>query len=46
MGISLLIKHILDHMNLIRNLVDIVVQKVIVCLICEVRTVKVCITFC
>ena len=35
------LSYILEHMDLKRNWVDIEVEKVSVCVICEVRTVKV-----
>ena len=38
--------NILKHMDLMRNWVDIAVEKVSVCVICAVRTVKVWVTSC
>ena len=37
---------VLEHIDLMRNWVDIEVEKVSVCVICVVRTVKVWVTFC
>ena len=39
------LNYVLEHVDLIRNWVDIEVEKVSVCVICAVRTVKVWITF-
>ena len=41
------LNYVLEHMDLMRNWVDIEVEKVLsVCVICAMRTVKVCVTFC
>ena len=40
------LRYVLEHMDLMRNWVDIEVEMVSVCVICAVRTVKVWITFC
>ena len=41
------LNYVLEHMDLMRNWVDIIeVEKVNVCVICAVRTVKVWVTFC
>ena len=47
-GTRLLFKlYVLDHMDLLRNWVDMLeVEVVSVCVICAVRTVKVWVTFC
>ena len=39
------LNYVLEHMDLMRNWVDIEVEKVSVCVICAVRTVKVWVTF-
>ena len=40
------LNYVLVHMDLMRNWVDMEVEKVSVCVICAVRTVKVSVTFC
>ena len=40
------LNYVLKHMHLMRNWVDIEVEKIGVCVICAVRTVKVWVTFC
>ena len=40
------LSYVLEHMDLMRNGVDIEVEMVSVCVVCAVRTVKVWITFC
>ena len=40
------LNYVLEHMDLMRNWVDVEVEKVSVCVICAVRTVKVWVTFC
>ena len=42
----LLFKLLLERMDLMRSWVDIEVEKVSICVICAVRTVKVWVTFC
>ena len=40
------LNYVLEHMDLMRSWVNIEVEKVSICVICAVRTVKVWITFC
>ena len=40
------LNYVLECMDLMRSWVDIEVEKVSICGICAVRTVKVCVTFC
>ena len=40
------LNYVLEHMDLMRNWVNIKVEKVSVCVICAVRTVKVWVTVC
>ena len=40
------LNYVLEHMDLMRSWVDIEVEKVSVCVICVMRTVKVWVTFC
>ena len=40
------LNYVLEYMDLMRSWVDIEVEKVSICVICAVRTVKVWVTFC
>ena len=40
------LNYVLEHMDLMRNWVDVEVEKVSECVICAMRTVKVWVTFC